>query len=406
MSPASPQLPKSDEPSITRTLCQRCFNIVHYNKEPAIWGENAVTDRSYLRFLKKKHNAIVVKVFDIFDFPGSFLEDLEDFTSNVKHVILVANKIDLLPGDVNRNRVIDWLRRRSKSMGLTNVSSVHLVSAKKNHGIRELANTIANLRDPQDDVYLVGCTNVGKSEIINSLMRVCKGRIHKKNKVTSSLLPGTTIGMLGIPLQRFGHAFGKLEHNEIDNPKQFLYDTPGILNKEQLIHFLNHSELRYVIPNKPMKPETFMMTPGRSLLLGGLGRLDYTEGQDEILVTVFSQVLPHFTKIEKADILCDRLASGESTILCPPIGDAERLKRFPRLVEGAEFTLSGSHRTMATMDIVLTSVGWFSITGLFDRARLKVYSPGGIGIRTREPLLPFEFRGQISKYRSNTRKIR
>ncbi|CAG8838040.1 27183_t:CDS:2, partial [Racocetra persica] len=71
--------------------------------------ESLTTDKSILSFLKKKEDAIIVTVVDIFDFPGSLLEDLDSLIGTDKQNILVANKMDLLPNDVNEMRIKRWL---------------------------------------------------------------------------------------------------------------------------------------------------------------------------------------------------------------------------------------------------------------------------------------------------------
>ncbi|CAG8834857.1 9150_t:CDS:1, partial [Gigaspora margarita] len=62
-----------------------------------IWQESLTTDKSILLFLKKKDDAIIVTIVDIFDFQGSLLEN---FDRTYKQNILVTNKMDLIPNDI------------------------------------------------------------------------------------------------------------------------------------------------------------------------------------------------------------------------------------------------------------------------------------------------------------------
>ena len=52
---------------------------------------------------------LIVKVVDIFDFSGSWIEDVVDIVGNNKDIVLVANKLDLLPKSVKQNKVKQWL---------------------------------------------------------------------------------------------------------------------------------------------------------------------------------------------------------------------------------------------------------------------------------------------------------
>lgn len=249
-----------------RIFCQRCYNLTHYNKVVTEeWQESVTSDRSFLSYLRRKEDAIIITVVDIFDFPGTLLTNLDELIGTKNPNILVANKVDLLPKDASGTRIKTWLRTISEKSRFSNIHDVFLISAKKDWGIRELAEAIAAIRSGFDDIYLIGCANVGKSELINSFLRstVVEGWRHK---VTSSPIPGTTIGMIGLPLTIFGTTFGY-------NPKGFhfpqeskyLYDTPGIVNQKQLIHLLTEEELKMVIPQKMVKPLTYYIFPGMRL---------------------------------------------------------------------------------------------------------------------------------------------
>ena len=51
---------------------------------------------------------------------------------------------------------------------------VVLISAEKGWGIDDLLSSIANIRE-NEDVYIVGTTNVGKSTLINKLIEASVG---------------------------------------------------------------------------------------------------------------------------------------------------------------------------------------------------------------------------------------
>lgn len=51
----------------------------------------------------------------------------------------------------------------------------------------------------------------------------------------------------------------------------------GELCSLQLINLLTTKELNLALPKKAIKPCTFILKPGMSMLIGGVARLDYTE---------------------------------------------------------------------------------------------------------------------------------
>ena len=86
-----------------------------------------------------------------------------------KDVILVANKYDVFPKSINISNVVNWLSRECEKISFK-VDAIHIVSSKKGYYIDDLTNTIDIARRGRD-VYFVGCANVGKSSLINALLK-------------------------------------------------------------------------------------------------------------------------------------------------------------------------------------------------------------------------------------------
>jgi hypothetical protein len=111
---------------------------------------------------------------------------------------------------------------------------------------------------------------------------------------TTSPLPGTTLGVIGAPLDPHGHAY--------------IYDTPGIILdafKQRLLEGLAlrygsdaATGLRALTPGDRARFITYRLRPGRSLFLGGLVRLAYShpDASADILVTVCSRLPVHTTR--------------------------------------------------------------------------------------------------------------
>ena len=134
-----------------------------------------------------------------------------------KDILLIGNKVDLLPKSINPNRVINWMKAEAAKLGLKPVD-VLLVSAYKGTRYGRSTNAIDTIRRGKD-VYVVGCTNTGKSTFIN---RIIKGETGIGEVITTSHFPGTTLDLVEIPL---------------DDGKA-IYDTPGIINDHQIAHYL------------------------------------------------------------------------------------------------------------------------------------------------------------------------
>jgi len=151
-------------------ICQRCFRLKNYNEIQPV----SLTDDDFLRILNGlgTQQGLIVKIVDIFDFNGSWLPGLHRFVGK-NPVLLIANKADLLPKSVKPKKVINWLKREAKALGLQPVD-VLLVSAHKGKGMAEAMEAIDEYRQGHN-VYVVGCTNVGKSTFINRIIKQATG---------------------------------------------------------------------------------------------------------------------------------------------------------------------------------------------------------------------------------------
>jgi 30S ribosome assembly GTPase len=332
-------------------ICQRCFRLKHYNEVQDV----SLTDDDFLKILNGigQTDGLVVKVVDIFDFNGSWLPGLHRFVGNNK-VLLVGNKADLLPKSIKKNKLIHWMKREAKELGLKSVD-VFLMSAQKGQGIREIAEAIEHYREGKD-VYVVGCTNVGKSTFINAIIKEVTG---EKDIITTSQYPGTTLDMIDIPL---------------DNGAS-LYDTPGIINHHQIAHYVDKRDLKLISPKKEIKPKVYQLNEGQTLYFGGLARLDYVQGGRKSLTCYVSNDLHiHRTKLEKADELYEKQA-GE--LLQPP--RPEQMDEFPELV-AHEFTIKNEKT-----DIVFSGLGWVTVNE--SGSKVVAHAPKGVGVFVRDSLI-------------------
>ena len=146
--------------------CQRCFRLRHYNEISPV----SLTDDDFLKLLNqiRDANALIVYLVDVFDFNGSLIPGLHRFVGD-NPIMLVGNKSDLLPNSLKRSKLKDWIRQRANEAGIRPID-VELVSAKTNESVDDLLKNIDKYRNDRD-VYVVGVTNVGKSTLINQIIR-------------------------------------------------------------------------------------------------------------------------------------------------------------------------------------------------------------------------------------------
>ena len=329
--------------------CQRCFRLRHYNEITDV----QVTDADFRKLLHEvgDSDALVVNVIDIFDFNGSVIPGLPRFVSG-NDVLLVGNKKDILPKSVKPGKISQWLMERAHEEGLRPVD-VLLTSAQNKHAIKEVIDKIEHYRKGRD-VYVVGVTNVGKSTLINAIIQEITG---DQNVITTSRFPGTTLDKIEIPL----------------DDGSYIYDTPGIIHRHQMAHYLTAKNLKYVSPKKEIKPKTYQLNPEQTLFLGGLGRFDFIAGEKQGFTAFFDNELKlHRTKLEGASDFYDKHLG---TLLTPP--NNKEKEDFPKLVQHV-FTIKDK------TDLVISGLGWFRVTGT---AKVAVWAPEGVAVVTRKAII-------------------
>lgn len=325
--------------------CQRCFRLRHYNEIQDV----SLTDDDFLRLLNsiRTKDALIVNVVDIFDFNGSLIKGLPRFAGD-NDVLLVGNKRDLLPKSLKKGKLTQWMRERSHEIGLRPVD-VLLTSAKKPNEVDDLLEQIEHYRQGRD-VYVVGVTNVGKSTLINAIIKQAAG---VQNLITTSQFPGTTLDMIEIPLDD-GH---------------YIVDTPGIIHRHQMAHYLDAKDLKLVAPKKEIKPKTYQLNEGQTLFLGGIARFDFIEGErSSFTLYAARDLMIHRTKLEKADDFYDKHCGS---LLQPPANGKMDLVRF-------EFNIKEK------TDLVFAGLGWITIT---KPCKVAGYAPRGVDVIVRKALI-------------------
>eukprot|EP00177_Eucheuma_denticulatum_P006089 GFKZ01011102.1.p1 GENE.GFKZ01011102.1~~GFKZ01011102.1.p1 ORF type:complete len:646 (+),score=82.36 GFKZ01011102.1:322-2259(+) len=421
----SPPVKIRDRPPV----CQRCYRLTHYGaiepqlrvstKRPARAVQSAVTQevaptspnhgkckelspatfRKTLETLRSTH-AVIIYLVDIFDFHGSFIKSLRDIVGRKNPIVLAVNKVDLLPKDYKPSRVENWIAQECNALALRDVAAIHLISSKKGTGVKALmAEAMQLAKQRRADVYVIGAANVGKSSFINQLISLRKSdglsgeekkarrKPSKQNQflgaITTSVVPGTTLDVIRIPLGR----------------KVNLYDTPGLMMPHQLTNFLEEKELKAVLPSSNVDHVTFRLEQGKAIYIGALARIEVVEGKAFFFTCFFSpKVKLHPGRAENSAEFARQHVGG---LLTPPYSE-EGLEQLGEWTTKT-FSMVGEGWRKASVDVVFSGLGWIAVTGP-GPVKLRVCVPQGVGVFTREPLMPFEAQTGVSKY-TGTRAV-
>ena len=259
--------------NLNNDLCMRCFRLKNYGEYESI-SSNLVNYEKILSMVNRSRE-LVLYVVDIVNIP----DDLGIIKKYLKNdIILVLNKRDLLPMSVKDEKIIDYIKRLE-----INFKDIVIISSEKNLNMDILYKKILKYQK-HNEIYVVCYTNAGKSSLIS---RFISDYGDGDTNLTVSPLPSTTLNRVEIPI----------------NGNITLIDTPGIIDNSNVINFVEKKLYKKLNSKKEIKPRTYQLNKGQSLLLGDLVRLDYIEGDRNS----FTFYIPNEIKISRTRFKGDGL---------------------------------------------------------------------------------------------------
>lgn len=268
--------------NINNDICERCFRIKNYGDYKQIEKDNA----DFISILKRINDtkSLVVLVIDVLTISNK----IEEITKYLKNdILLVLTKRDILPYSLKDEKLVNYVDNFSLK-----VKETIILSSTKNYNMDTLYEKI-NEYKTNNDVYVVGFTNAGKSTMINKMIY---NYTDLKIDITTSILPSTTLDMIEIKL----------------NDDLTLIDTPGILDKGNIFNYLTKDDLKKIIPNKEIKPITYQVHGSQYIYIDDFVKIDVI---DNNITLFFSNRL----KIER--LYKDRPVNLKENIIDLKIGE-------------------------------------------------------------------------------------
>jgi len=235
--------------SLENDICSRCFRMKNYGEYQIITKSND----EYINILKSVNDTkdLVIYMIDLLNISRD-INLIRKYFDN--KILLVLNKRDILPKSLKDTKLIEYF----KSFDL-DFDDVIIVSPKKNYNIDELLLKIKKYKTSKN-VYVVGHTNVGKSTLINTLI---KNYSENDGELTMSPLPSTTLNKISINL----------------SSDLTLIDTPGLVDQGNILNYVDSDMIKKISPKKEIKPKTYQLKEGQCLIIGELIRIDYISGE-------------------------------------------------------------------------------------------------------------------------------
>lgn len=253
--------------------CQRCFRLIHYGDISSLSKEK-IDNKEIFNTYKTFKDDVFVLIVDSFDALILDLDNLLDTFNNYR-VILVINKIDLLPRHVKDDKLEDLYKDVLKKCKTNNLINC-LLTYKDDISFNDLFfETISKLETKR--FVFAGRANAGKSTIINKLL--------KDNVLTTSTYPGTTVKV-----------------NEIKFNDYTFIDTPGLKDDASFVTYIDSKKLKYLCPNRCIKPKIFQLYEPQSYIVEGLIRIDIKPFKhSSISFFIKNELETHRTKLNNAN---------------------------------------------------------------------------------------------------------
>ena len=201
------------------------------------------------------------------------------------------------------------------------------------------------------NVYIVGMANVGKSTLINQLLKVYSNET--THFVTTSQFPGTTLKTIEIPLDE----------------TTFIYDTPGVINERSIWQHLEYSVLKKILPKRQIRPRTYQLNSGQTILIGGLAALDYKEGPRSSFTFVLSNEV-ELNRVKSENKEASFNSMYENNQLKPK---SKRFKEFKEF-ELKELEIPAANR----VEIIIYGLGNIKINYSDGSQKVNLYLPKGV----------------------------
>lgn len=305
--------------------CERCFKLINYGEYKSVVAD----ENEYINIYKNINNTddLVLFLVDIFNFNDS-INMINKYINN--KIILVITKFDIIPKSVREDKIRENIKEYNFNK---NIIDVVVISSKTNYNMDLLYEKIEKYKST-NKVYITGNTNAGKSTLINKLI---KNYSNLDIKITTSILPSTTINVNEIIL----------------NDDITLVDTPGFIESGNISNYIDSKLLKKVMPNSEIRPITYQIDEGTTLLIDNLARIEYVKGNRN-----------SFTFYISNDIMVDRINTMTNL-------RGKNLKMITIDVEPYE-------------DVVVNGLCFIKIT---KKAKINIYTIDGVLVFKRKSLI-------------------
>ena len=215
-------------PKLENKYCMRCFRLTNYNDLT-----ETITEKDNDKIITVINNSSTFSFF-LIDATNITKEAISIYQNIKTRKCLLLTKIDLLPANITVNNYIN------KFKNIYNIKEeVYPLRSIKKVNVSKMLKMMDNLNIKK--AYILGCTNAGKSTLINTMLN--------NKTITTSRIPNTTLDFINLYME-----------------DKILTDTPGFVTTTT--PFITDKKYYKKIDYKErIKPITYQTKEKASLVL-------------------------------------------------------------------------------------------------------------------------------------------
>ena len=164
--------------------CQRCFKLTHYGVRSSSGAPKKNSE--IIKAINRDHKYVLFLV----DFLNLNAEVINLFKQIKQDKLLIITKADIIPQSVKETSIRKYIKDHYQINAV-----VKFFSSYHQDDVLSLTNYLA--RNEIKEAYILGLSNVGKSTLLNALIKLNKAKI---NKVTTSYTPNTTLDFVRVKI--------------------------------------------------------------------------------------------------------------------------------------------------------------------------------------------------------------
>ena len=331
-------------------LCNNCYKTEKFSNNP----QEATFDEDYTTILKeiRTKKALVVYVVDLFSFEGSFINKIIELLDGVD-VLVVANKRDLLPPDVNDDELKEYVAHRLRVAKFKVVDTV-ITSTSNGYNLHEMFNLITKYSNERD-VYFVGASTSGKSALISEFLKQYLNNTSKM--IVTYTFDNTHLRGIRIPITN----------------KTYIYETPGTSIDNSILSKVERPVFNAITPKKAVEAKKMSLTKDTCLLFGSLACIELLskeKTQTYVYTSNKVEVKAHKSIVgDNSKYIANVFSKGS---LKPASEKIKSIKDFD--VYEFQITEEGDR------DIGILGLGWINFNG--NKQSFRVYVPKGVYVYT------------------------